>query len=203
MSSRRQLPFGRIVLGVFITVALLLVYRTGSHADRTRSSKMSDRSASGPIAGLEVSLKQTSTSPPTVRVAVENKNSHPVTVVSYDSPLDDMALRLGIVSITPAGQSEPVELPILQVRRMWPPPSDALITIPAGKAQTNDIVLKGPGVPEGKLGTKPSIRLSGRWSGVWAKDKDNIGEINLGDVTPDPDVHVGSFSTDALEVNME
>uniref|UniRef100_A0A0B7JXK4 Uncharacterized protein n=1 Tax=Bionectria ochroleuca TaxID=29856 RepID=A0A0B7JXK4_BIOOC len=54
--------------------------------------------AESPIPGLEVSLTQVkaSSSPPVVTVTVTNRNSFPVTLLTYDSPL---------VTLAPGGQT--------------------------------------------------------------------------------------------------
>ncbi|KND89748.1 hypothetical protein TOPH_05682 [Tolypocladium ophioglossoides CBS 100239] len=77
-----------------------------SHPSNNSSSDEATTIASAdsnPIANLAVTLQQTSTSPPTVRVSVANNNDHEVTILSYLSPLDQLALPLGLLSITPAG----------------------------------------------------------------------------------------------------
>lgn len=203
MSSLRSQPVSRVLLGAFILIALVLTYRSSmSQAGIANFVKMTDRSAANPITKLEVSLKQTSSSPATIQVSVTNKNDYPVTVLSYDSPLDTMALKLGLVSITPAGASKALTLPKVAVRRMMPPPDDALIPIAAGESVTKDIVFGGRDIGQDVLSSvsKASVHLSGKWQAVWAKEKGDLEEVNLGGAQPDPNVHSGTFSSKAIDV---
>lgn len=205
MSSLRSQPISRVLLGALILVALVLTYRSSTRQPGIANFvKMTDRSAANPITKLEVSLKQISSSPAKIQVSVTNKNDYPVTVLSYDSPLDTMALKLGLVSITPAGTSKALSLPKVSVRRMMPPPDDALIPIAPGESVTNDIVFGGRDSGEEVLSSvsKASVHLSGKWQAVWAKEKDDLEEVNLGGVHPDPDVHHGDFSSEVIEVSI-
>lgn len=205
MSSLRSHPVSRAALGILLIVALILTYRISlSQTTHAKSYvRMTDRSSINPIPKLEVTLKQTSASPATVQVSVTNKNDYAVTVLSYDSPLDVMALSLGLVTITPDGASKPLNLPKRQVRRVMPPPSDALIPIAPGRTVTSDIVLAGSGVEEAlRSVSKVSVRISGNWQAVWAKRKGDIGEVKLGGVQPDPAVFSGGFSSEAVHVTV-
>lgn len=59
---------------------------------------------------LEVSLSQApSTGNPSLSVTVKNTHpSTPLTLLTWDSPLDPLALQLGLVSVTPAGAPGPL-----------------------------------------------------------------------------------------------
>ncbi len=100
-----------------------------------RARLSSSAMASNPIDKLAIALHQTSGSPATVRATVTNNNDHPVTVLTYQSPLDPAALALGLLSITPSGASQPLELPTIKMSRQWPPPGDALVSLDAGEEE--------------------------------------------------------------------
>ncbi|PNY27270.1 Uncharacterized protein TCAP_02800 [Tolypocladium capitatum] len=207
MSSLRLPPGLRIFLGVLTVIALFTVYRSSSPhgsgpAFVAESFQMESRDASGPVPGLEVWLHQSKTSPPTVTTTVTNKNHYAVTFLSYDSPLDNLALQLGIVSITPAGASAPLELPILQVRRFWPPKRDSLISIAPGASENRDVVLDESRVPMGKVGSKPSVMLTGKWGHVWAKSKSGISDANLENIGSSPDEYSGKFASNKLQLTI-
>ncbi|RDA83483.1 hypothetical protein CP532_7054 [Ophiocordyceps camponoti-leonardi (nom. inval.)] len=131
------------------------------------------------LANLIVTLRQSSLSPPTVRVTVTNKNPHPVTIVSYQSPLDNLALALGSLTITPTGSSQPVELPIIRAKRVWPPPEDSLIVVKAGSSAGQDIALEEPHVPVEKLGGSADVVLRGRWMAVWPRARAEISKADI------------------------
>ncbi|KAK2601990.1 hypothetical protein QQS21_004416 [Conoideocrella luteorostrata] len=205
MSTPRCSPTARILFSALVLVAILWAHHPStSQAEVANFSDMADRSIADPIANLEVSTKQTSSSPPAIQVSVTNRNAYPVTVLSYDSPLDSMALRLGLISITPEGSEKPLHLPELQVRRMWPPPSDALIEIAPGKSAAIDIIIGGRGFDEEILRSvsRASLTLAGTWQAVWAKEKGSIADINLGGVDPDTDVYRGAFASENLVIKI-
>ncbi|POR39429.1 Uncharacterized protein TPAR_00372 [Tolypocladium paradoxum] len=207
MSSLRLPPSLRIFLGVLVAVALFSLYRSSTFrfpgpAFIAESFRMASRDVSSPIPGLEVSLHQPKTSPPTITVTVTNKNSHAVTVLSYDSPLDSLALQLGLLSITPAGASTPIELPTIQVRRFWPPRRDDLISIAPGASEKQDIVLDKPRIPTVKIGSKGFVKLTGKWGYVWAKSKDGISAAELENIGSSKDTYSGAFASNNLEVTV-
>ena len=51
--------------------------------------------SSDPLAGLNVSISQASTTPPTIVATVKNNNPHLVTIAAYQSPFDGLILELG------------------------------------------------------------------------------------------------------------
>ncbi|RDA92805.1 hypothetical protein CP533_0802 [Ophiocordyceps camponoti-saundersi (nom. inval.)] len=120
-----------------------------------------------------------SLSPPTVRATVSNKNAHAVTILSYQSPLDNLALALGLLSITPSGSSEPIELPIIRAKRVWPPADESLIVVEAGASATNDFVLEEPHVPVEKLGDSATVVVRGRWMAVWPKSRAKLTRSDI------------------------
>ena len=164
---------------------------------------MASRDDNGPISGLDISLSQTSTSPPKITVKVTNNNDGPATFLSYGSPLDKLALQLGLLSITPAGADSPLDLPIIQVRRVWPPTKDLLITIQAGGSDSNEIELKAPIITKEKVGSSAHVVLKGEWGAVWGKDKDDIDDSSLKDIGSSPDVSKGKYQSPELEISLE
>ncbi|EHK23616.1 uncharacterized protein TRIVIDRAFT_36613 [Trichoderma virens Gv29-8] len=160
----------------------------------------SDSTKSNPIDRLRVTIKQTKTSPLTITSTVVNGNTHPVTILLYNSPLDTVAPTIGLLTITPDGALQPLELPEIQIRREWPPPRDSLIQLEPGASQTADIVLRD--FITSQLGKKASVVLKGHWDMVWSKQKDeiSIGMIEQAQLQPNPDMFTGSFATESLEI---
>ncbi|KAG5978701.1 hypothetical protein E4U55_006047 [Claviceps digitariae] len=195
----------RVLAGALGLVVIVLTYHLStSQAGVANLVRLADRSISDPISNLKVSLKQMSSAPPVIQAIVTNKNSYPVTVVSYDSPLDSLALKLGLLSITPESSSSPLSLPVVQARRMWPPPADALVAIAPGESVVNDITVDGLGFDEKVLESvsRASVALIGNWHAVWPKDKESMVNIELGSVDPDPDVYSGPFASESLNIRI-
>ncbi|KAM0525516.1 hypothetical protein ACHAPE_000223 [Trichoderma viride] len=162
---------------------------------------MESSNRSSPIAGLRVAIKQTSTSPLTITSTVINDNEHTVTFLIYNSPLDTAAPAIGLLTITPDGASEPLDLPKLQIQRQWPPSPESLIQLQPGASQTAEIVLKD--FIASKITGKASVILKGRWDMVWNKQKDDVTAetIEQAQLQAEPDVFSGSFASDSLEIS--
>ncbi|PNP44619.1 hypothetical protein TGAMA5MH_03752 [Trichoderma gamsii] len=157
--------------------------------------------SSSPVAGLRVEIKQTSTSPITITSTVVNDNDHTVTFLVYNSPLDTAAPSIGLLTITPDGASEPLDLPKLQIQRQWPPSPESLIQLQPGASQTADIVLKD--FIASKIAGKASVALKGRWDMVWNKQKDDVTPemIEQAQLQAEPDVFSGSFASESVEIS--
>ncbi|VUC28604.1 unnamed protein product [Clonostachys rosea] len=153
--------------------------------------------AESPIPGLEVSLTQVKeTSTPAVTVTVTNKNNFAVTLLTYDSPVDRAALKLGIVLITPEGASGPLALPRIQFRRIWPPGPEQLVTLAPGSETTSEIQF-GDGIL--KSG-QAKVVMKGKWKAVWKMVKEDIGRASLDDPDGNADAFQGDFLSDELEI---
>ncbi|CAM1502412.1 Fc.00g043960.m01.CDS01 [Cosmosporella sp. VM-42] len=199
MTVLRASPGSRIIIAVLITVGLL-TYFTRTLPDF--SHFMADDSASSPVAGLNVTLHQTSTLPPIISVKVTNTNPESVTVLSYASPLDGLALQLGLLSITPDGASAPLDIATVQVRRKWPPGPDSLITIDPGRSQEQEIELREPIVSMESLGKRVSVQLKGKWDAVWTKGRDEIDKSDFEQGKGAKDAYSGAFLSNSLDVTL-
>ncbi|KAL6890668.1 hypothetical protein GGI43DRAFT_213850 [Trichoderma evansii] len=190
-----RMPSTRAVLGISLTLVFATLFFSPS-------SSMESRGGSpNPIAGLRVAIKQTNTSPLTINSTAYNGNEHTVTFLVYNSPLDTAAPSIDLLTITPDGASEPLDLPKLQIQRQWPPSPDSLIQLEPGASQTAEIILKD--FITSKLTKKAFVTLKGRWDMVWNKQKDDItAEImEKAQLQDDPDMFTGNFATESLEIS--
>lgn len=164
--SNRVLLF---VLGLFALGFILSpgFSPTRSLNQRYHSNVMSDFSLAN---HLEVSLSQTSaTATPSLSVSVKNTHpSTPLTLLKWDSPLDPLALQLGLVSVTPAGASAPVDMPTIKVSRAMPPGADSLVTLQPGESASSVVELRDMFVPKATWAQgKAEVSMKGRWAAVW------------------------------------
>ncbi|KKP00330.1 hypothetical protein THAR02_07570 [Trichoderma harzianum] len=164
------------------------------------ASMESHGSNSSPIDGLRVTIEQTKTSPLTITSTVVNGNTYPVTFLLYNSPLDTIAPTIGLLTITPEGALQPLELPEIQIRREWPPNPDSLVQLGPGASQTAEIILKD--FITSQLDKKASVVLKGHWDMVWTKQKDDItvDMLEQAQARPNPNMYTGSFATESLEI---
>jgi hypothetical protein len=188
-------PSVRAILRVSFTLVLASFFISPSYSMESRSN------SSSPIAGLRVTIKQTSTSPLIITSTVINDNEQTVTFLVYNSPLDSAAASIGLLNITPNGSSEPLDLPKLQIERQWPPSPDSLIQLHSRASQTADIVLSD--FIASKFTGKASVTLKGRWDMVWTKQKDHLTAelIEQAQLQGEPDVFSGSFASESLEIS--
>ncbi|KAL7951568.1 hypothetical protein V8C42DRAFT_304482 [Trichoderma barbatum] len=183
----------RAVFGLSLTLAFATFFLWPA-------SSMESHSKSNPIDNLRLTIEQTKTSPLTITSTVVNDNTHPVTILLYNSPLDTAAPTIGLLTVTPDGALQPLELPEIQIRREWPPSFDSLIQLGPGASQTAEIVL-GDFITS-QLNKKASVVLKGHWDMVWSKQKDDItiDMLEQAQLQPNPDLFTGGFVTESLEI---
>ncbi|TFB07378.1 putative secreted protein [Trichoderma ghanense] len=181
-------------LSLFITFASFFLWPATSMENLGHKSNPIDR--------LRVAIKQTKISPPTITSTVFNDNPYPVTILVYNSPLDTAAPTIGLLTITPDGSAQPLELPRIQLRREWPPKTESLVQIGPGESQSAEIVLKE--FITSQLEKKASVVLKGNWHMVWNKQKDEITVemLEQAQQQPNPDMFTGAFSTESLEITV-
>ncbi|KAM4062353.1 hypothetical protein HRG_011144 [Hirsutella rhossiliensis] len=180
-TSYRKLALGCLVAFAAFTLGESAPASSNEPRDAVISNAATQAGKPGPnpLNKLAVTLRQTGSSPPTVRATVTNKNYFPVTIVAYQSPLDQLALQLGMLSITPAGSKTPLELRVVKVKRVWPPPEGSLIVIQPGASATNDMVIQEPTVPMDKLDRKATVVFSGDWIAVWPRPRNQISKSEI------------------------
>ncbi|KAG7128187.1 putative secreted protein like [Verticillium longisporum] len=211
-SQSRNNPFrAAIIVFTFVAAITLWRYSSGSPTSTTTASRTAPDSPAmaaskdhaDALSKLAVDIRQTATSPPTLAVKVINNYDSPLTILTWESPLDPAAIALGLLSITPAGADKPLDLPIVQFRRVMPPEPDNLVTLQPGESRGQDLVLKEPAVPVGELGGKASIYIKGSWSSVWPTTADKLTPEELEKLQfGDSVLSGGEFKSDVIEVTV-
>jgi hypothetical protein len=121
-------------------------------------------------------------------------------VFTWDSPLDPLAVQLGLLSFTPEGKDTPIDIPTIQVRRIMPPGDDAFVTIAPGQTEERDVLLKKPIVPLDQLQGKVTVVCKGEWKSVWPAKKEDISSESLRNPGSDDDAFKGSFESEPVTV---
>ncbi|KAI1345456.1 hypothetical protein F5Y01DRAFT_57670 [Xylaria sp. FL0043] len=202
-SSRSR---GRVfaILGIVFVFIILWNSWTSSSIDADADSvaleqarvDMSDQV----LSALKVSVRQESSSPPKLTIGVTNTHSSPVTVFTWNSPLDPLAVQLGLLSFTPEGKDTPVDIPTIQVRRIMPPGDDAYVTIEPGQTEEREVLLKRPMVPLDQLQGKVKVVCKGEWKSVWASKKEDISAEALKSGGADNAALKGIFESEPVEM---
>lgn len=192
-----------LILGLFV---LGVIFFPGFSPTRPISQRdhqyvMSDLS----LANLEVSLSEAAPAD-TPRLSISVKNTHPsttLTLLRWDSPLDPLALQLGLISVTAAGASAPIDMPTIQVRRAMPPDAESLVTLQPGESAASVVELRDTFVPKDVWAQgKAKISMKGSWAAVWPglKKDDLLGDLEkLNALGAGDGVLTGEWESPAVE----
>ncbi|KAI1084606.1 hypothetical protein F5B20DRAFT_212574 [Whalleya microplaca] len=194
MGAKRLRP-SRSILLPLVAFALFLLFRYTSTVGIYGPvvDKMPDPVASK----LEVSVRQSSSSPPKLAIGVTNTHTEAVTVLSWNSPLDPLALQLGLLSFMPAGSDSAVEIPKIQIRRQMPPGPESFVTIEAGQTKEQEIELRAPIVPLEKLRGRVSVVCKGEWLSVWLSASGSWEQAGVSE-----DASQGAFESRAVNIEI-
>ncbi|KAI0401533.1 hypothetical protein F4802DRAFT_609369 [Xylaria palmicola] len=203
VSQNSSFSRGRILAVLATAVLLLVSWNIWSPADAGASSIASQQArvdmSDSVLSALEVSVQQASSSPPKLKIGVTNRHSGPVTVFTWNSPLDPLAVQLGLLSFTPEGK-DTVDIPTIQLRRVMPPGDDAYVTIEPGQTEEREVLLKKPMVPLDQLQGKVTVVCKGEWKAVWASRKGDISAESRKNGGADDAALTGSFESKPVDV---
>ncbi|PHH80969.1 hypothetical protein CDD80_5179 [Ophiocordyceps camponoti-rufipedis] len=136
-------------------------------AAELRNPRVSAEEARAILNNLEVHIGPTAAYPSVITVTVHNHNPHAVVFMKDYSPLDPLALRLGMFNITPAFYRAPLSLPRVRVRREWSPDLATLVPLQPGRSAFGSINLHDLGMDFRPFGPMARVVLFGKWLAVW------------------------------------
>jgi hypothetical protein len=193
----------RILLGLVAAFVLVTYFYSPSEIT-SNLRNMASGDSSSPIPGLSVTLEQVKgASPPTLKATVKNNNNRPVSVLTYNSPLESLAIPLGFVQVTPEGAKEPLKLGDLQIRRMWPPRRDDITEIAAGRSASAELPFKPMAVPPEKMGKKNTVQIVGEWMAVYDVPKKDITDEMLDKTPRGGKTYTGDYKSDKINFFVE
>lgn len=192
----------RPLLGLIITIGLI-AFLSPSPVPAAKIPDSTPFRMPAAVRGLQVSLEQTSKSPPTLVVTVKNNNEGPVTVLTYGSPLDPLAPQLGMLHVTPEAETEPLRIAQLEIQRQWPPADDAVVEIAAGEKRELELTLKEPVIPMDLVLGKATAQLKGNWQAVWPTEKSAVNQAALEAGGAGEDALTGSFESNIIDITTD
>ncbi|KAF9870634.1 hypothetical protein CkaCkLH20_11940 [Colletotrichum karsti] len=201
MSNPAGRSLFRPVLIVVVVLLILFFHTHGSSRDASTMSQEPTHDA-GALSKLTVRIRQSSTSPPTLTLSVTNDHTSPLTILRWNTPLDPVALAVGVLSVTPEGEDTPLELDLIALKRLMPPPEDDIVTLHPGESREQEVVLREPALPFDKLGKKPRIAAKGKWQTVWPTTADKLSKETIEKLQFGDGVLSGDFETEAIEVTL-
>ncbi|KAI0121181.1 hypothetical protein BJ170DRAFT_688271 [Xylariales sp. AK1849] len=144
------------------------------------------------LSQLAISVRKSATN--TLTVSVTNHHDATLTLLRWKSPLDPLALQLGVFGFTPSDGGSALEIPTIQVRRKMPPGPDSLVTIEPGQTKEQELQLREPIVPLDKLKGEVTVSCQGRWTSVWQKRAEEISIEALDALDAGDEVLTGEFA---------
>ncbi|KAL8740008.1 MAG: hypothetical protein Q9190_007244 [Brigantiaea leucoxantha] len=126
--------------------------------------------------------------PITLHVVLQNRASHPITVLTWDSPLDPRAGVLGIFQARDAQYDTVVRGDVIKFARQLPPNRDSFVEV--GSHQQTETWVKLP-VMQLKSGRGYLVEARGKWKAVWNRKLDEIEKSSLDSMTG---ASTGSFN---------
>ncbi|KAJ0120457.1 hypothetical protein J7T55_015184 [Diaporthe amygdali] len=201
MPARTQFALHTIFTGLFVFGVLTFIYH---NLDQVPASFKMASQDNDILSQLHISLSQASKSPPAISIKVTNNSPKPVTILTWDSPLDQLALSLGTVYITPSDASEPLEISRIMVQRKTPPSDESLVSLAPGESRENQVELRELLVPAEKLkGKKSTVQVKGRWMGVWPKSRDELNEEAIEKGAHGGGAVAGTYSSESVEIEVD
>ncbi|KAI1656243.1 hypothetical protein F4813DRAFT_364776 [Daldinia decipiens] len=200
-----QLNQSRLVLSLVLFTILILFFRSAGKFNDPDPAIVNMSDTGDVISKLKVSVRQVSSassSTPKLAVTVTNTHSSAVTILSWNSPLDPLALQLGLVSFVHADNDSPIQIPTIQVRRKMPPGPDALVEIGAGHIKEQVLELKDPIVPLEELRGKVRVACAGEWMGVWLSKADAVTKASLEKAGASDDAFRGPFQSETVDMEI-
>lgn len=153
-------------------------------------SSSSDNSVGGLSWVLQTRIRPVASSlkpgvPFAVDVIVRNSLDHPVTVLTWDSPLDPKAGLLGIFQARDVEEENLIQGDFLRLRRKMPPSKESFLEIGGKKQVRARVTLPGLQL---SVRTEYAIECKGRWQAVWCRPMAEIDESLLESLT---EAHLG------------
>lgn len=188
---------------IFTSLIVLLIYLY-FHQDHISPPPNMTTHDSDILSALHVTLTQASASPPAITITVINTSPQPLTLLTWDSPLDPLALQLGLLTITATDSSTTLDIPTMKVSRKLPPTDACLVGLAPGESLSNHVVFREGLVPMEELkGKTLSVKAKGRWTRVWLLAREELTAEMVEELGAGGNAVAGEFETDSIEIEVE
>lgn len=193
MSGTRGHTLLRFIVPVLVTLLIIWSWgQSGSRIDGTSTME-------AVLSKIIVSIRKSSSAPLKLTISVTNNHDRPLTLLTWNSPLDPSALQLGLLKFKQVGSGKLIEIPTIQVSRQMPPGRDSLITIEPRETKEQDIELKEPIIPLDQIKGDVEVSCHGRWMSLWKTKADEISQeflemVGTGHDAVSEDVELGSVT---------
>lgn len=137
--------------------------------------------------GLQITLASQVTNlqtflsfPVPISVSIRNTAETPVTLLTWNTPLDLQAGVLGVFEVYDTGNGQSIPIDTIKISRKLPATPEDLVEIPAG--ETVNRIVK---IPEFQFedGHEYSIRAQGIWHAIWEIPLTEVTTSQLSDLT--------------------
>lgn len=151
------------------------------------------------IEDLEVSLSSREQQQ-TVKATVRNVSSSTTyTILNWDTVLDTLSLlATGTLKLRLKSSEQAIEGPGVLARRVMPPRREDLVEIAPKSEVSNEVMLKGPWLPQDAEAY--IVRAVGSWRAVWRKPLAEIADAELDSIQGE--IAEGRFESNDLVVSL-
>jgi hypothetical protein len=153
--------------------------------------------------------KMDSASPPTVQLSAGPENStvtctirntdaeHTISFLTWDTPFDPTAINTGVLTLKDADTGAEIPSPNMALRRMMPPPRDAIVEIAPESSSERELNLSSPWIPTD--GKKYQVAVQGTWRAIWQKPAAQVTDEELAALKGDEAIQ-GDFDSGSVEM---
>jgi hypothetical protein len=158
----------RSASSIFAAVFLLLLTGTLLYRQQQPSTMSTQTPIQSPISSLHLQISGdfATKSPLTLTVTLENKGDKPVTILTWNTPLDEKAAPIGIFKFKSTRSGDYAQSQNLKLNRLLPPQDDAYLELAPRETIKKDFDIKAPEVTLTN-GEEYEVQAKGFWGGVW------------------------------------
>ncbi|OQE27697.1 hypothetical protein PENSTE_c004G02265 [Penicillium steckii] len=132
------------------------------------------------LASNAINLQASTSLPVPITISVRNPAQAPVTLLTWNTPLDSRAGVLGVFEVCDTGNGQAIAIDTIKVSRKLPATSEDLVEIPGGQTVSRTVNIPAFPLEEGHEYT---IRAQGIWHAIWEMPLTDVTTSQLTDLT--------------------
>lgn len=132
------------------------------------------------LASHAINLQASTSLPVPITISVRNPAQAPVTLLTWNTPLDSRAGVLGVFEVCDTGNGQAIAIDTIKVSRKLPATSEDLVEIPGGQTVSRTVNIPAFPLEEGHEYT---IRAQGIWHAIWEMPLTDVTISQLAELT--------------------
>jgi hypothetical protein len=166
-----------LLIATSLLFAFLLYHLSPSISLATMSITTTTTTTTTTSKTLIATLRQTSpvgSGPLIISARIHNSGASPASILVWNSPLDPLAAKVGVFTLTTA-VGDVVDASWMRVNRQLPPGKEEVITIPADGEVEVEHVFRMYMLDSGRY----TVRATWRWMQIWGVEAEEVTEEML------------------------